>query len=277
MPPRDPNNEEEDDDAEDEDRQPPERDETERVLQGLVWCHPLFRKLLDRLRVLRKMRKPHPSQHVRRLGELYIVVRNDLKAIAPRIAEVEERSGQDINARFGQRPANGVLVIDHKPEMATVVWRLFAAFLKREELVTQINERHILVFPAKLELEYPRVERQCFLDIAHFERNVIETHGARFLAFRHRTLHAVKELDRFAATRFKLLPHRTAIEKKTFSELAGGRTASGAASRVRTRHQSAAKALPGHPETLLTNVDEGRFSKAEGVQPGGWTRGQRSR
>ena len=129
------------------------------------------------------MRKPHSSQHVRRLGELYIVVGNDLEAIAPGITEVEERSGQDINARFGQRPANRVLVIDYKPEMATVVWRLFAPFLKREELVAQINERHVPVPPAKLELKYPRVERQCFLDIAHFERNVIETHGARFLAF----------------------------------------------------------------------------------------------
>src|SRR6516162_759678 len=189
-------------------RRPPPGARRNRVgaIAGTVWCHSLFRELLDRLRVLRKMRKPHSSQHVRRLGELYIVVGNDLEAIAPGITEVEERSGQDINARFGQRPANRVLVIDYKPEMATVVWRLFAPFLKREELVAQINERHVPVPPAKLELEYPRVERQCFLDIAHFERNVIETHGARFLAFRHRTLHAVKKLDRFAITRFKLLP-----------------------------------------------------------------------
>jgi hypothetical protein len=39
--------------------------------------------------------------------------------------------------------------------MATVVWRLFAAFLKGEELVAQINERHFLVSPAQLEIEYP--------------------------------------------------------------------------------------------------------------------------
>jgi hypothetical protein len=82
--------------------------------------------------------------------------------------------------------------IDHKPEVATVVWRLFAP------LVTQINERHILVFPAKLEREYPGVERQCFLDIAHFERNVIETH-------------------------------------RLFRSWQSGRTASGAACQIRTR------------------------------------------
>ena len=76
----------------------------------------------------------------RRLGELYVVVANDLEAIAPRIAEVEKRSRQHLHARL---------------QMAAVVWRLFATFLKREELVAQINERHILVFPAQLELEYP--------------------------------------------------------------------------------------------------------------------------
>jgi hypothetical protein len=44
-----------------------------------------------------------------------------------------------------------------------------------------------------LELEYPRVERERFLDIAHLERNVIEAYGARFLDFRHETLAAVTD------------------------------------------------------------------------------------
>ena len=60
--------------------------------------------------------------------------------------------------------------------------------LERDELVTQIDERHILAFPAELEVEDPRVERKRFLDIAHFERDVIEAHGARFLGFRHGSL-----------------------------------------------------------------------------------------
>jgi hypothetical protein len=163
------------------------------LLGALVRCHPLLGKLLERLCILGKMRQPHSAQHIRCLGELYVVVADDLEAIAPRIAEVEERSRQHLNARRGQRLADGVLVVNHKAEMSTVVWRLFAAFLKRKELVAQINERHFLVFTAQLELEYPRVERQRFLDIAHFERNVIETHDARLFGFRHRILGAVKE------------------------------------------------------------------------------------
>jgi hypothetical protein len=127
------------------------------------------------------MRQPHAAQHVRRLGELDVVVANDLDAITPRIAEVEERSRQHLDARFRERTADGILVVDDEPEMATAVRRLFASFLKGKELVAQVDERHILVLPAKLELEYPRVERERFLDIAHLERNVIEAYGARFL------------------------------------------------------------------------------------------------
>jgi hypothetical protein len=137
-------------------------------------------------------RPPHAAQHVRRLGELDVVVANDLDAITPRIAEVEERSRQHLDARFRQRAADGVLVVDDEPEMATVVRRLFASFLKGKELVAQVDERHILL-PAKLELEYPPVERERFLDIAHLERNVIETYGARFLDFRNETLAAVTD------------------------------------------------------------------------------------
>jgi hypothetical protein len=76
--------------------------------------------------------------------------------------------------------------------------------LKGKELVAQVDERHILVLPAKLELEYPPVERERFLDIAHLERNVIETYGARFLGFRHETLAAVTNAYiGIAASRFQ--------------------------------------------------------------------------
>ncbi len=135
------------------------------------------------------MRQPHAAQDVRRLGELYVVVADDLEAIAPRVAEVEERPRQHFDACFDQRSADGVLVVDHEPEMATIVRRLVASLLEREELVAQIDERHLLAFPAKPELEYPRVERQRFLYVAHLERNVIETDGARFFGFRHEDPH----------------------------------------------------------------------------------------
>ncbi len=87
-----------------------------------------------------------------------------------------------------ERLADGLLVVHHEPEMATVVRRLAAALLQREELVAQVDEGHVLAFPAQLEVEEAGVKRQRCLDIAHFKRHVIETDGARFFGFRHQTL-----------------------------------------------------------------------------------------
>ena len=69
----------------------------------------------------------------------------------PQVAEVEEWSGHHLDACLHQGLADGVLVIDHEPEVATVIWWLTARPLKREELIAQIDEGHILTFPTKLE------------------------------------------------------------------------------------------------------------------------------
>src|SRR5512134_2876732 len=79
--------------------------------------HALVRKLLDRSLVLRQMRQPHAAQHVRRLGELDVVIADDLDAVAPRIEKVEKRTWQRLDTGVGQRLADGVLVIDHKSKM----------------------------------------------------------------------------------------------------------------------------------------------------------------
>jgi hypothetical protein len=55
-----------------------------------------------------------------------------LEAIAPRVAKVEERPRQDFHACFGQRLADGVLVVNHESEMATLIRGLLAAFLARQ-------------------------------------------------------------------------------------------------------------------------------------------------
>jgi hypothetical protein len=116
---------------------------------------------------------------------LDVTVANDLNAVAPGVAEVEERTGQYLDARLGQGSADGVLIVDDEAEVATVIGRLAASLLKRDELVTEVNESHFLAFPADLEIEYPGIERERFLNVAHFKCNVIETHGARFFDFRH--------------------------------------------------------------------------------------------
>src|SRR5262249_23265234 len=137
--------------------------------------HALVTELLDRLGVLGEMGEPHSAQHVRRFGELDIVVADDLDAIAPRIEEIEKWTGQRLEPRRRERAAHRVLVVDHESEMAAAVGRLRAAFLQREELIAQIDERRGLTLAAQLELEQTAVEGQRLLDVADLERDMIET------------------------------------------------------------------------------------------------------
>jgi len=87
------------------------------------------------------MGEPHPTQHVRRLGELDVVLADDLYPVTPGVAEIEERTRQRLDARRRQRAAHRVLVVDHETKMTAVVGALGAALLQREELIAQIDER----------------------------------------------------------------------------------------------------------------------------------------
>lgn len=66
------------------------------------------------------------------------------------------------------------------------------------EALTKVDEGHVLAFTAKLEFEDSFVERQSFLNVAHFKGNVVETHSARSSGFGHEILmgRAVRGLDR---------------------------------------------------------------------------------
>ena len=85
-------------------------------------------------------------------------------------------------------PSGRVLVVHNKTEVAPTVRRLAASLLKREELVTKVDEGHVLAFTTKLEFEDLFVERQSFLNVAHFKGNVVETHSARSSGFGHEIL-----------------------------------------------------------------------------------------
>src|SRR6185436_15851313 len=137
-----------------------------------AWGHSLVGELLDRLLTLREMRQPHPAQHVRRLGELDVVVTDDLDAVAPWVEKIKEATGQRLDARLGQGIAHRLLVIDDQPEMPAVIGCLPAAVLQREELVAQIDEGRILALAAQLEVEQPAVEGQRLFDVADLERDV---------------------------------------------------------------------------------------------------------
>src|SRR5438309_373422 len=136
------------------------------------------------------MRKSHAAQHIRRLGELNILVPDDLYAVAPRVEKVEKRSGEGLDARVAQCLASGLLVIDHKSKVTPIVGGLCTALLECEELVTQIDERHGIAFASKFEIEQAGIESQSRFDVADFESDVIEPDDARFFCFRHGALHS---------------------------------------------------------------------------------------
>src|SRR5207237_3438933 len=112
-------------------------------------------------------RQPHAAQHVGRLGELDVVVANDLDAVAPWIEEIEEGTVERSDARRLQGATRRLLVIDHETEMAAIVGSLLAPLLKGDELVAEIYEGHGVALAAQLELEEPAVEGQRLLDVAN--------------------------------------------------------------------------------------------------------------
>ena len=131
----------------------------------------------NNVRILREMRQTHAAQHVRGLGELDVGVADDLDPVSPRVHEIQERAGEGGDARVGKRLPDRILVIHDEAEMTAVVRWLLATLLQRDELVAEIDER-IRIAPApELEFEKPAVERECLVDVADFERDVIESHG----------------------------------------------------------------------------------------------------
>ena len=129
------------------------------------------------------MRQPHALEHIRRLGELDVVIADDLDAVAPGIEEIQEPAGQRLDAGLRERLADRVLVIDHEPEMTPVIGGLLAALLQREELIAKIDEGRGLALAAQLEVEQPTVEGQRLVDVADLERDMIEADGMALFLF----------------------------------------------------------------------------------------------
>ena len=58
--------------------------------------------------------------------------------------------------------------------MPLLVGRLPASLGKGDELVADVDERHAAGAAAQLEVEDPAVELERRLDVAHFERDVVD-------------------------------------------------------------------------------------------------------
>src|SRR2546428_5067788 len=132
------------------------------------------------------MRESHAAQHIRRLGELNILVADDLDAVAPRVEKVEKRSREGLDSRVAQCFAGGFLIIDYKSKVTPIVGGLRATLLERKELVSEVDEGHRIAFASKFEIEQAGVESQSRFDVTHFEGDMIESDDARFFPSRHR-------------------------------------------------------------------------------------------
>src|SRR5690606_32817523 len=135
--------------------------------------HALVLQLPHRLLVLGQVRQPPATKHVRRLGELNVVIADDLDAVPPWVEEIQKAPRQRLNASFLQGRAYRLLVIDHQCKVPAVAGRLPAALLKGEAAVTEIDEGSVFALAAQLEVEQPTVEFQRLVDVADLDRDVI--------------------------------------------------------------------------------------------------------
>jgi len=142
--------------------------------------HALLVELLDRRLVLRQMRQSHAAQDVGCFGELDVLITDNLDPVAPWVEEVKKRAGQGFDSRFSQRFADRILVVDHQSEMAPVVCRLGMTFLKRQELIAQIDKGGSSAFAPQFKVDQSTIEGQSLADVTDFERYVVETNRTRF-------------------------------------------------------------------------------------------------
>ena len=99
------------------------------------------------------MLQAHAAQDIGGLGELDVVVADDLDAVAPGIAEIQERPRKRIHACIEQLSADGFLIVDNKAEVTSVVGALAAAFLERDELIAEIDESRALALASQREMK----------------------------------------------------------------------------------------------------------------------------
>jgi len=81
------------------------------------------------------VRKAHATQDVGGLRELDVLIADDLDAIAPRGAKIQEGAIKRSDTSRFQRIAGCLLVIDNQAEMSTIVRGLRTALLKRNKLI----------------------------------------------------------------------------------------------------------------------------------------------
>src|SRR5262249_11731741 len=108
----------------------------------LLQRHALLSQFLLCFLVLGQVHQAHPTQHIGRLGELDVVVTDDLYSITPGVPKIKERTVKWGNTSCLDCLAGRLLVVDDETEVTTIVCGLLAALLQGNELIAQVDERH---------------------------------------------------------------------------------------------------------------------------------------
>src|SRR5581483_917646 len=146
--------------------------------------HALFSQLAQGIFALRDGFHAHAREHLRRFGELAIVVGNDFDAVAPRVEDVHALIDA-FDAVLLHRAAHRFAVVHHQTEVAFSIRRLSSSERELDELIAEIDKRVVLASAAQRERKQPAVEFQRPVEIADFEDHVVDAQGAR-LGFAHR-------------------------------------------------------------------------------------------
>src|SRR5215469_11248 len=135
--------------------------------------------------VLGEMSQAHSAQYIGGLSELDIVVADDLDAVAPGIAKIEEGPTNQRDTSGIERFAGRLLVIDDESDMTAIVGGLSSPLLQGDELVPQIDERHGVALAAQFECEETPVKRQRLFDVTDLQRYVVESNESRPCVISH--------------------------------------------------------------------------------------------
>ena len=116
----------------------------------------------------------HAAQYRSSLRELNLVVLHDLDEISPGVEEIEAPARQNLDAGRLERPPCRLPVVYDQSEMAVVVRLLLPAAGESDELISHIDERHLMGASTQRELEDLPVEGERLVDVPHLDRDVVD-------------------------------------------------------------------------------------------------------
>src|SRR4029450_183977 len=142
---------------------------------------PFLTELCERAVGLREL-EAHAAQHLGGLREVDVRVVDDLDVVAPGVAEVKPATREDFGAGCLERLARRLLVVDDEPEVPVRVRRLRSSLREGDELIADVDERHPSEVAPELELEDPAVPLERLVDVADFQRDVVDANEPRHLS-----------------------------------------------------------------------------------------------